>query len=202
MEGCHGKAVEDGGGPDYGSEDAEISRAMAEVPAATEGRGIWGLDRGGDRGKLFDDLLDKRLRFIIRLRGDRSLGSGGLGSALTVANDCPGLFVEYVAKEESDQERPLRLEVGYRKVHLPGRRELLTLVVVRSFGSEPLMLLTDWPVKRSRKSLWHIVAAYLSPRSVGETIGIKHFLFSKSKGLKQALPLPKPQFVQRFLFDI
>jgi len=259
--------------PDYGSENAEITRAIAEVSAATEGRGIWVLDRGGDRGKLFHYLLDKKLRFVIRLRGDRSLESGCLQSALMMAHACPSLFVEYVAKEESDQERPLRLEVGYRKVHLPGRGELLTLVVVKGFGSEPLMLLTDLAVKRSRKSLWHVVAAYLSRWRVEETIrflkqsyqledirlltyvrlqnimailmavayftsvylglrlklrvlmrhvlraarrvfgvpdfrlyaladGIKHFLFSQSKGLKPALPPPKPHFVQRLLFDI
>jgi len=156
--------------PDWGSENAEITGAIAEVSAASEGRGIWVLDRGGDRGKLFHYLLDKKLHFIIRLRGDRHLETGCPESALRVANDCPSLFVEYVAKEESDQERPLRLEVGYRKVHLPGRRELLTLVVVRGFGSEPLMLMTDLPVKRSRKSLWHVVAAYMSRWRVEETI--------------------------------
>lgn len=259
--------------PDYESENTEITRAIAEVSAATEGRGIWVLDRGGDRRKLFYYLLDKKRNFIIRLRADRSLESGYRESAVRLANDCPALFLEYVAKEESDQERPLRLEVGYRKVHLPGRRELLTLVVVRGFGSEPLMLLTDLPVKRSRKSLWHVVAAYLSRWRVEETIrflkqsyqledirlltyvrlqnmmailmavayftsvylglrlklrvlmkhvlraarrvfgvpdfrlyaladGIKHFLFSQSKGLKLALPPPKPHFVQRVLFEI
>ena len=156
--------------PDWGSENAEIRRAIAEVSEATEGRGIWVLDRGGDRGKLFDYLLDKERRFIIRLRGDRSLESGCRQSALTMAHGCPSLFVEYVAKEESDQERPLRLEVGYRKVHLPERTELLTLVVVRGFGSEPLMLLTDLSIKRSRKSLWHVVAAYMSRWRVEETI--------------------------------
>jgi hypothetical protein len=259
--------------PDWGSENAEITRAIAEVSAATEGRGIWVLDRGGDRRKLFDYLLDRGHRFIIRLRGDRSLESAGLQSALMTAQDCPALFVEYVAKEESDQERPLRLEVGYRKVRLPGRMELLTLVVVKGFGAEPLMLLTDLSIKRSRKSLWHVVAAYMSRWRVEETIrflkqsyqledirlrtyvrlqnmmalviavayftsiylgvrlklrvlarhvlraarrvfgipdfrlyaladGIKHFLFSQSKGLKPALPPPKPHFVQRLLFDI
>jgi hypothetical protein len=259
--------------PDWGSENAEIQRAIAEVSAATEGRGIWVLDRAGDRGKLLNYLLDREHRFIIRLRGDRSLESGSLESALTMAQDCPALFVEYVAKEESDQERPLRLEVGYRKVRLPGRRELLTLVVVKGFGFDPLMLLTDLPIKRSRKSVWHVVAAYMSRWRVEETIrflkqsyaledirlrtyvrlqnmmailmavayftsiylglrlklrvlmrhvlraarrvfgvpdfrlyaladGIKHFLFSQSKGLKPALPPPKPHFVQRLLFDI
>ncbi len=259
--------------PDWGSENAEIQRAIAEVSEATEGRGVWVLDRGGDRGKLFDYLLDRGHHFIIRLRGDRFLEGGSLGSALSFAQDCPTLFVEYVAKEESDQERPLRLEVGYRKVRLPGRLELLTLVVVRGFGAEPLMLLTDLPIKRSRKSLWHVVAAYMSRWRVEETIrflkqsyqledirlltyvrlqnmmailmavayftsiylglrlklrilmrhvlraarrvfgvpdfrlyaladGIKHFLFSQSKGLKLAHPPPKHQFVQRFLFDV
>jgi hypothetical protein len=156
--------------PDWGSENAEITRAVAEVSAATEGRGIWVLDRGGDRGKLFDYLLDRGHRFIIRLRGDRSLESNCLQSALMTAQDCPVLFVEYVAKEESDQERPLRLEVGYRKVRLPGRMELLTLVVVKGFGAEPLMLLTDLLIKRSRKSVWHVVAAYMSRWRVDETI--------------------------------
>jgi Transposase DDE domain len=259
--------------PDWGSENAEITRAIAEVSAATEGRGIWVLDRGGDRGKLFDYLLDKKHRFIIRLRGDRSLESPCLQSALLTAQDCPALFVEYVAKEESDQERPLRLEVGYRRVRLPGRVELLTLVVVKGFGAEPLMLLTDLSIKRSRKSVWHVVAAYMSRWRVEETIrflkqsyqledirlrtyvrlqnmmplviavayftsiylgatlklrvlarhvlraarrvfgipdfrlyaladGIKRFLYSQSKGLKLALPPPKPHFVQRLLFDI
>lgn len=119
---------------------------------------------------MFDYLLDKEHRFIIRLRGNRSLENGSLGSALTMAQDCPALFVEYVAKEESDQERPLRLEVGYRKVRLPGRPELLTLVVVKSFGLEPMMLLTDLSIKRSRKSVWHVVAAYMSRWRVEETI--------------------------------
>jgi len=259
--------------PDWGSENAEITRAIAEVSAATEGRGIWVLDRGGDRGKLFDYLLDRDHRFIIRLRGDRSLESGSLQSALGFAQDCPPLFVEYVAREESDKERPLRLEVGYRKVRLPSRPDLLTLVVVKGFGAEPLMLLTNLSIKRSRKSVWHVVAAYMSRWRVEETIrflkqsyaledirlltyvrlqnmmailmavayftsiylglrlklrvlmrhvlraarrvfgvpdfrlyaladGIKHFLFSQSKGVRPALPPPKPQFVQRFLFDV
>lgn len=87
-----------------------------------------------------------------------------------MAQDCPALFAECVAKEESDQERPLRLEVGYRKVRLPGRPELLILVVVKGFGLEPMMLLTDLSIKRSRKSVWHVVAAYMSRWRVEETI--------------------------------
>ena len=129
------------------------------------------LDRGGDRGQLFHYLLDRNLHFIVRLKGDRHLESeGGRASAIGLAEGCPTLFLGYIVKEEAKQERPLRLEVGLRKVRLPGLPELLTLVVVRGLGHEPLMVLTSLPVKRSRKSVWHVVAAYLSRWRVEETI--------------------------------
>ncbi len=157
--------------PDHKSENAEIERALRVVSEATQKRGVWVLDRGGDRRQLYGYLLDRKLHFIIRLMGDRHLESeGGRRSALEFAQVCPTLFLEYIIKEETKQERPLRLEVGYRKVRLPGRRELLTLVVVRGLGHEPLMLLTSLPVKRSRKSVWHVVAAYFSRWRVEETI--------------------------------
>ncbi len=46
-------------------------------------------------------------------------------------------------------------------------------MVVRGLGHEPLMLLTRLVAKRSRKSVWHVVAAYFSRCRVEETI---HFL--------------------------
>jgi len=49
-----------------------------------------------------------------------------------------------------------------RKVRLPDRREELTLVVVKGFGEEPLMILTNLPVRCSRKSLWHVVASCIT----------------------------------------
>lgn len=157
--------------PDYQSENVEIERAIRVVSEATEKRGIWVLDRGGGRRQLFNYLLERKLQFVVRLMGERHLESeGGKSSAVELAQDCPTLFWEYIVKEETKQERPLRLEVGYRKVRLPGRRELLTLVVVRGLGHEPLMLLTSLAVKRSRKSVWHVVAAYFSRWRVEETI--------------------------------
>ncbi len=80
------------------------------------------------------------------------------------------LFHEYIAKEEAGEERPLRLEVGVRRVRLPGRSEELSLVVVRGFGREPLMLLTNLRLTRSRKSIWHVVAAYMTRWRIEETI--------------------------------
>ncbi len=128
------------------------------------------MDRGGDRGYLYRYLLPERLSFIIRARSDRTLLTDKRESALEAAERCPMLFHEYIAKEEAGEEKPLRLEVGMRRVRLPGRPEELSLVVVRGFGREPLMLLTNLRLTRSRKSLWHVVAAYLTRWRIEETI--------------------------------
>jgi hypothetical protein len=57
--------------PGFISENEEILRAVDCVREKTEGRGIWMMDRGGDRGELMIPFLDRRLGFIIRLKGDR-----------------------------------------------------------------------------------------------------------------------------------
>jgi hypothetical protein len=46
----------------------------------------------------------------------------------------------------------------------------LALVVVRGFGAEPMMLLTNFEVKRSRKSLSFIVHSYLRRWQIEDTI--------------------------------
>ncbi|WP_162532076.1 hypothetical protein [Candidatus Scalindua japonica] len=37
------------------------------VSESVSKRGIWMIDRGGDRKKVFDHLLDNELRFLIRV---------------------------------------------------------------------------------------------------------------------------------------
>jgi len=59
--------------PGFKSENAQLLGVVNTIKKATKGRGIYVMDRGGDRGKLFNSLLKKRLRFIIRLKGDRDL---------------------------------------------------------------------------------------------------------------------------------
>jgi hypothetical protein len=64
----------------------------------------------------------------------------------------------------------VHLACGMRKVRLPGRKEELTLVVVKGFGQEPLMILTNLAVRRSRRSIWHVVLSYITRWRIEETI--------------------------------
>jgi hypothetical protein len=145
------------------SENEEIRAAIREVSEGLRKRGIWVMDRGGDRGYLYNYLLASKLRFLVRIKGVRSLRTAsGVSSAVDLARSCPMLFNETIIREDAGQERLVHLSCGMRKVRLPDRKEDLTLVVVKGFGEEPLMILTNLNVRRSRKSIWHIILSYIT----------------------------------------
>jgi hypothetical protein len=158
-------------GPDFRSENVEIRKAITFVSGHTEKRGTWVLDRGGDRGKIIHHLLDNKLRFIIRLKRDRHLiWRGRKRSVLEHALASPLLYAERIVKEEGGKEKIYYLEFGYRPVKLPGREEKLYMVVVSGFGQEPMMLLTNIGITKSRKALWGIIESYMSRWRIEETI--------------------------------
>jgi len=64
----------------------------------------------------------------------------------------------------------LTTSFGFRKVRLPHRGEQLYLLVVKGLAQEPLMVLTDLPLRRSRKVLWWMVRAYFRRWAIEETI--------------------------------
>jgi len=157
--------------PGFESENTEILKCVREISGHTEGRGIWVVDRGGDRRKLYRPLLDMGLRFIIRLIGTRHVICGGRRVlARELAERCPMLYLDRVVKEDDGKERVYRIGYGYRRVRLPGRREKLTMVVVRGFGEAPMMLLTNVEVKRSRRSCQFILDSYLRRWQIEDTI--------------------------------
>ncbi len=157
--------------PDFVSENHQLLEVIDTVRAATDGRGIYVIDRGGDRIKLFNPFLDRKMRFIARLVGDRDLiFRGQRRQAAELARGCSMRYAETLVHEERGKERVYHLEYGFRPVRLPEREEPLVLVVVRGFGEDPLMLLTNVEVKPSRKSLWFVVQGYLARWMVEETI--------------------------------
>jgi hypothetical protein len=96
--------------------------------------------------------------------------AGGERRALEVAQRCPLLYTEYIAKTEGGEEKMFRLEFGFCRVQLPESPERLTMVVIRGFGQERLMILTNLGVRLSRKSVWHVVASYMTRWRIEETI--------------------------------
>jgi hypothetical protein len=158
--------------PDFVSENAQVLALVNRTAAATHGRGLYVMDRGGDRSRLYEPLLNQGLRFIMRLTGDRYLVVRGRArSARDLARGVRMRYAETVVREASGGEKKVFLQYGFRPVRL-GRwpQAQLTLVVVKGFGQEPLMLLTNTPVKATRASVWRIVSGYLTRWLVEETI--------------------------------
>jgi len=157
--------------PEHESENVELLKAVDTVTEHCGMRGIWVADRGMDRKNVFNPLLDRQLRFIVRLRGDRNLHfRGRCRLAEDIARGCPSYYQETVVKETVGEEKTYRLTYGFRRVRLPGRAEELSLVVVRGLGEEPLLLLTNLPLRRKRSVLWFVVEGYLTRWRIEEAI--------------------------------
>jgi hypothetical protein len=61
---------------EFVSENAEVLAGIDLVRSHTQGRGIWVVDRGGDRKKLLEPLLDRRSALSSALRGSASWWTG------------------------------------------------------------------------------------------------------------------------------
>ena len=157
---------------DFISENAEVLAAVDLIRTHTQGRGIWTMDRGGDRKKLLEPLLDRGERVGIRSTGKRTVIDRRKlqGSVAEVAGRCRLRHQARVIKIQDGKEKAYDLRYGAEPIRLPGRAEQMWLVVIDGFGEVPLMLLTNLPMgAKDSKSLWWIVQIYLTRWKIEET---------------------------------
>jgi len=159
--------------PDFKSENIQIIKAIDMVSGHSNNRGIWIIDRGGDRDILYDNLLSRKnkKRFVVRLVGTRNLlyrNSEQL--SLKLAYQCKKPYSENIIKEENGKEKVYHISYGYMPVKLPGHNDQLYMLVVEGFGTKPMILLTTEPLKRKKKVLYRILGYYLKRWSIEETI--------------------------------
>lgn len=157
--------------PDFASENHQILQAIETIARAIGERGIWVMDRGGDRRGILEPLLDSGRQFLVRQRGDRHLEWQRKSRPVAeIATRCRRPYRQTIVRESGSEETLYDLRFGATPVRWPGLERRLTLVVVEGFGKKPLMLLTTMPVRRSYKSVWRIVESYLARWRVEETI--------------------------------
>jgi len=157
---------------EFRSENEEMLTAIDLVRSHTRGRGIWAIDRGGDRKKLLEPLLERGERFVIRSTGKRSVIDRRQlrGSVAEVAGRCRLRHRARIIKIQDGEEKTYALRYGVEPIRLPERPEQLWLVVITGYGKEPMMLLTNAPVRaRDSQSVWWIVQIYLTRWKIEET---------------------------------
>ena len=157
--------------PDFTSENDQILDTIDQVSTAVQNKGIWIIDRGGDRDALYEPLLKKKRDFIIRLVGKRDLiDQGTTVRSLWLAYACRLPFERSIVKMIHGKEVRFDLRFGSVPVQFPEMDAPLNMVVVKGFSDQPMMLLTTLQIKPGIKDLWFVIQAYLKRWSIEETI--------------------------------
>jgi hypothetical protein len=157
--------------PDFESENVEIIKAFNQVSKALQNKGIWVIDRGGDRDYLYHWLLQNKSNFIIRLVGSRDLISQGKPiRSLWLAHASRLPYERNIIRIIDGKEVQFNIRYGCMSVKLPEFNNPLTMVVVKGFSGQPMMLLTSLSISSMQKDLWFIISAYLKRWSIEETI--------------------------------
>jgi len=141
----------------FKSENLEIIDAIDEVIKLIGIKGIWALDRGGDRWKLFVPILEREIQFVVRMTTQRDM-IGKDGTVKNIAKIAQGtrcskkVELTIHPKGEAPQKRTVR--IGFQKVSFTFKENKeLILVVVKGMGKKPLMLLTNLKVESAEDAL-------------------------------------------------
>jgi len=134
---------------DFRSENGQILNAVDRVMEGVGQKGVWAIDRGGDRSRLFKGFLERKLRFVVRLVGDRDLilKDGQKKNSLKIAWGCHCPEQRELKIEKDGEVKKKTISVGQIAVKLPFSEQTLALVVVKGFGEKPMMLLTNVAIK-------------------------------------------------------
>lgn len=146
----------------FKSENRQILNAMDRVMEGIGHKGIWAMDRGGDRSRLFKGFLEREIRFVVRLVGDRDLilEDGQKKNALKIAWGCHCTEQRELRIEKEGETKKKTISVGQRRVKLPFSQQPFFLVVVKGWGEKPMMLLTNVYVKP--QGVMRILEIYLT----------------------------------------
>jgi len=149
----------------FKSENLEILSAIDEVIRMIGKKGIWTLDRGGDRRKLFVPILQREIQFVVRMTTQRDMinRQGRVRNIAKIAKDTrcsKKAEITLHPRGESPQKKIIR--VGYQKVSFTfEENKEFTLVVIKGMGKQPLMLLTNLKVENAEDT-FTIMEIYLT----------------------------------------
>lgn len=128
----------------YESENQKILRAVELISTSTDKRGIFAIDRGADRKILVGEFGKMGVRFVIRISARRNLENRNKEQEKVVSIArrirCQAKYTITIDKEGYKED--LEITLGKRNgLRLNGTD--VSLVVVRGFGKEPMLLLTN-----------------------------------------------------------
>lgn len=126
------------------TENQRILKVVGNISEAVDRRGIWTLDRGADRKILVGEFGKLGIRFVIRISGRRNLENRNKEQEKVVSIAkrlrCNDSYTVTIDKEGYKED--IQITLGKRSGLWLNETEV-SLVVVRGFGKEPMLLLTN-----------------------------------------------------------
>jgi len=153
------------GAQEVKSENDQIIKAIDTIFRHIGDRGIHAIDRGGDRGFIYEKYLmrDKPIRFVIRLRDRDLIHRGKRKDCCDMAKALPTPHESVLIIYDEGKEKRRKVQYNAVAVKLPHYKHKLYFVVVKGFGIKPMMLLTSCTVDIYKKeNVWRIVEYYLA----------------------------------------
>lgn len=188
----------------FKSENLEIIGAIDEVIKVMGTKGIWALDRGGDRWYLFRPILERNLQFVVRMMTQRDMidaeGRVRNIAAMAKSTRCSHK-AEITIHPKGEPPRKKTIRVGFQRVSFTLKEDReLTLVVVKGMGEKPLMLLTNLGVKTAEDA-FRIMEIYFtrwkceeSFRFIKEAYRLEDVRVLKYEGLRNIVSLVMAAF--------
>ena len=141
----------------FKSENTDILNAMETVQQHLSSRPLWVIDRGGDRGVLWDTWLKDDCQILVRAANKRYWRwRGGLHTAQQIAKNMPLKHEGKLTRQGKD-----RVRFGITRVQLREHPDKpLSMVVVRHGKQQPLVLVTTREV-RGRRQGEQLMQAYM-----------------------------------------
>jgi hypothetical protein len=143
--------------PESPGQNPVVIKAVRKIFELTNKRGILVADRGFDGFVMFEDWLNNKYKFVVRLVGNRHFKPiyDGFEQHASIRADyladqtpTPYRFDKIVKRR--GKKKVHITQIGFVKVKLPSRDETLTMIVCRLAGSDkPMMLLTNLSVENS-----------------------------------------------------
>lgn len=150
---------------DIKSENDQILKMIDTIFKHIGDRGIHAIDRGGDRGVIYEKYLlrQRPIKFVIRLRDRDLIRKGKRKNCIKMAWRLSTPYETILIVYEDGKEKKRKIQYNAVEVKLPSYDNKLYFIVVKGFGQKPMVLLTSCHVNiRSKESIWRIVEYYLT----------------------------------------
>ncbi len=128
----------------YESENQKILHAVELISKSTDKRGIFAIDRGADRKILVGEFGRMGIKFVIRISAKRNLENRDKQQekVRSIARRIRAQDKYTVTIDKEGYKEDIEITLGKRTgLRLNGTD--VSLVVVRGFGKEPMLLLTN-----------------------------------------------------------